>query len=96
MTPFLAARQLLSPTIEGRRPRRVLMLTASLLLLLALAPPPAGLTATQTGVGSSVRTVGWYPAERMCEMDVQDGAHGLPWACVRSSDRWGWELQVLR
>jgi hypothetical protein len=43
-----------------------------------------------------MHVVGWYPAERMCEMDVQDGAQGQPWACLRSSDRSGWELQILR
>jgi hypothetical protein len=90
----VAAAPLPSPTPKGRRPRLAPVLTAALLLLSALLPAAAGHAATSTGSHPSVHVVGWYPAERMCEMDVPDDAQG--WACLRSSDRSGWELQIRR
>jgi hypothetical protein len=37
---------------------------------------------------------GWYPAERMWEMDAADFAQGRAWSCLRSADRSGWELRI--
>jgi hypothetical protein len=81
----------------ARRPRtHALLLALAVLLLYPFVPGPG---ARATGSAPAPRpprvvVAGWYPAERMCEMDAADFAQGLAWSCLRSADRSGWELRI--
>jgi hypothetical protein len=81
----------------ARRPRPyALLLALAVLLLYPLVPAPGARAAGSAPASRVSRAVvgGWYPAERMCEMDAADFAQGRAWSCLRSADRSGWELRI--
>jgi hypothetical protein len=85
--------KLLVPSSRSRLPLYALLLVLGVLLLYPLTTTP-GARAADAAPRPAGLVAGWYPAERMCEMDAADFASGLAWSCLRSADRSGWELRI--
>jgi hypothetical protein len=77
-----------------RRTGRHAVLVVLALPLLSPLLAVGGARAAAPATHPTTVVEGWYPAERMCEMDVRDVSAGQPWSCLRSADRSGWELRV--
>jgi hypothetical protein len=86
--------RLLAARPGGRLRLYALLVVLGVLLLPLLVGAARARAADPPRRPAAFVVAGWYPAERMCEMDAADFGLGLAWSCARSADRSGWELRI--